>query len=121
MGAPKKLTIEQVRQALTENRGLKALSAESLGVVYNTLMKYVNRDATCQKIIEHTRQKRRDKAEFKLDEAIEKGEAWAIAMTLKADPERGYSDKIDITSKGNEIGVKIIEVVLPPEDTGDEQ
>lgn len=103
MGRPKKLKPAEVRAALIQNRGLIALAADDLDVVYNTVKKIIDADPECQEIIRHSREKRRDKAERRLDDAIENGEAWAIAMTLKADPARGYSDKIDVTSGGKPI------------------
>jgi hypothetical protein len=105
----KKLTNAKiVRQALKANRGLIALSADDLGCVYQTLKKFIDNDPISQEIIRHAREKRRDRAERRLDDMIDNGEAWAIAMTLKGDPARGYSDKLDVTSGGEKIIVRLV-------------
>jgi hypothetical protein len=109
MGRRKKLTNAKfVRQALIDNHGLIALAADQLDVVYNTLKTFVDSDPISQEVIKHCREKRRDRAERRLDDAIEQGEAWAIAMTLKGDPARGYSDKLDVTSGGDKIIVRVV-------------
>jgi len=38
---------------------------------------------------------------MKLDEAIARGEPWAIAFTLKNARDREYNDKIDLTASGS--------------------
>jgi hypothetical protein len=106
--AKKKLKADEVYKALIENRGLIALAADNLGVVYNTVKSFVDGDEKAKEIIRHAREKRRDKAERRLDDAIDAGEAWAIAMTLKGDPSRGYSDKLDVTSGGEKISVTLV-------------
>jgi hypothetical protein len=107
--APRKLTnAKKVRQVLKNNRGLIALSADDLEVSYNTIKKFIDADPPCQDIIRHAKEKRRDRAERRLDDMIDNGEAWAIALTLKGDPSRGYSDKIDVTNHVDEIIVKLV-------------
>lgn len=110
----RKLTnAKKVRQALRNNRGLVALAADELGCVYQTLKKFIDQDPVSQEIIRHAREKRRDRAERRLDDMIDNGEAWAISMTLKGDPSRGYSDKIDVTTGGNPLQIKVEYVNSP--------
>lgn len=107
--APKKLTsAKKVRQVLKDNRGLIALSADDLNVSYNTIRKFIDADPVCLDIIRQSKEKRRDRAERRLDDMIDNGEAWAISLTLKGDPSRGYSDKLDMTSGGEKIVVKLV-------------
>jgi len=96
-GRKKKLTEEQVVNALRQAHGLKTGAAELLAVKFDTLEKYVQASAEAQEIVDHWRKRRKDRAEFKLDEAIERGESWAIMFCLKNAKDREYSDRVDHT------------------------
>jgi hypothetical protein len=51
---------------------------------------------------------------YKLDEAIERGEGWAIALQLKNSKDgrdEGYSERVDVTSNGETVRPSIIEVI----------
>lgn len=87
MGRIKKLTIDEVTKALTDAHGLKTYAADALGVTYNTLMRYVDASQTAQDIIKSMQHKRSDVAKSKLDEAISRGESWAILYALKNKPD----------------------------------
>ena len=123
-GRKPKLTAEQVIDALKKSHGLKTGAAEILGVKFDTLQKYITRSKEAQELVEFWRIRRKDRAEYKLDEAIERGENWAIMFTLKNAADREYRDRVDVTSDG-----KVIEFVIkaasvpdgvPPETTGSE-
>ena len=104
--AKKKLKEEQVIEALKQSHGLKTGAAELLGVSFPTIERYIADSTAAQEIIAHWKNRRIDRAEYKLDEAIERGEGWAIAMTLKghkAGRERGYGESVDVTSGGERI------------------
>lgn len=92
-----KLTNEQVVNALRNSHGLKTGAAELLAVKFDTLEKYIQRSAEAQDIVDHWRKRRKDRAEYKLDEAIERGESWAIMFCLKNAKDREYSDRMDHT------------------------
>ena len=96
-GRKKKLTEEQVVNALRQAHGLKTGAAELLAVKFDTLEKYIHESAEAQEIVDHWRKRRKDRAEFKLDEAIERGESWAIMFCLKNAKDREYSDRVDHT------------------------
>ena len=96
-GRKKKLTEEQVVNALRQAHGLKTGAAELLAVKFDTLEKYIQVSAEAQEIVDHWRKRRKDRAEFKLDEAIERGESWAIMFCLKNAKDREYSDRVDHT------------------------
>lgn len=97
MARKKKLTPEQVVNALRQAHGLKTGAAELLAVKFDTLETYIKESADAQDIVDHYRKRRKDRAEFKLDEAIERGESWAIMFCLKNAKDREYSDRIEHT------------------------
>lgn len=98
MAAPEKLTIAQIEKELTKTMGTVSLAAEALGVCYNTLKRYIDKSPTLQAIIAHYRERRVDKAELKLEQAIVNGEPWAIALTLKTlGKNRGYVERTDVS------------------------
>lgn len=103
MGRIKKLTIDEVTKALTDAHGLKTYAADALGVTYNTLMRYVDASQTAQDIIKSMQHKRSDVAKSKLDEAITRGESWAILYALKNKPDPdgefvGENNKLDLSN-----------------------
>jgi hypothetical protein len=106
MGRPRKLpptkrTIARVLKAIEEARGFKTFAADRLKVKYDTLQRFlVEQKDIFEPILEYWREKRIDRAELKLDVAIENGEPWAIGMTLKAARSRQYGDRL--TLEGDE-------------------
>ena len=107
MGRKKKLTQQEVIEALKSSHGLKTGAAEILGVSFPTIERYIAENEEAQEIIDFYRVRRVDRAEYKLDEAIERGENWALALVLKDSKrgkERGYGNSVDVTSGGEKIG-----------------
>jgi len=98
-GSTKKVTDEELVAALDRNHGLITLAADDLCVTYATVVNYVKASAAAQAIRHAWWVKRRDNAEFKLDEAIQAGQPWAVAMTVKSDPARGYTDRLELNDK----------------------
>jgi hypothetical protein len=69
-----------------------------MGCSYNTLKHYVDNSPKLQRIIAHYRSRRVDKAELKLEQAIDRGEPWAISLTLRTiGRERGYVERSEVT------------------------
>lgn len=102
-GRKKKLKVEQVIEALRQSHGLKTGAAEILGVSFPTIERYIADSEEAQEVIDFWRNRRVDRAEYKLDEAIERGENWALALVLKDSKrgkERGYGNSVDVTSGG---------------------
>lgn len=94
-GRKKKFTPEQVVNALTKSHGLKSVACELLACNFDTLQRYIAESKEAQETVDHWRKRRVDRAEFKLDEAIERGESWAITLILKGHKDgrrRGYGD-----------------------------
>mgnify|MGYP001586057911 CR=1 FL=1 len=113
--AKKKLTNAQVHEALVNSRGLTTLAADALGVDYKTIMRYINVSQALQDTIKVSRHKRSQFAKSKLDEAIMRGESWAIMFTLKnkVDPDAefvGEKHAVDLTSGGEKMVIEIVRV-----------
>lgn len=111
--AKKRYKQEQIIEALKQSHGLKTGACEILGCNFDTLQRYIAEIPEAQEVVNHWRKRRVDRAEYKLDEAIERGEAWAVAMVLKGHKdgrERGYGDNLDVTSGGEPLKI-IIETV----------
>ena len=116
MGRKKKLTKQQVIDALNKSHGLKTGAAEILGVAFPTIERYIQDSQEAQEIINFWRDRRVDRAEYKLDEAIERGENWALALVLKDSKrgkERGYGNSLDVTTGGDKITKVIFEDAEP--------
>ncbi len=116
-GRKKKLKPSEVIEALRNSHGLKTGAAEILGVSFPTIERYIAESPEAQEIIDHWHNRRVDRAEYKLDEAIERGEAWALALVLKDSKRgrlRGYGNVVDVTSGGDKI-----ELVVKYADTND--
>jgi hypothetical protein len=109
MARPRKLTEKQVVDALKQSHGLKTGAAEILSVNWETIHDYAARSEEAQAVIAFWRMRRTERALYKLDEAIERGENWAIAMQLKDNKDGrqlGYGNTLDVTSDGKAIGWK---------------
>ena len=105
--AKKRYTKEEIREALKSAHGLKTGACEILACNFDTIQRYIAADAEAEAIVEHWRKRRKDRAEYKLDEAIERGESWAIMFTLKNAKDREYSDRVDVTSGGEKIEIEV--------------
>lgn len=104
-GRKKKLTNEQVLKALQQSHGLKTGAAELLGVAFQTIENYIQADEELKGEVIRWRHRRKDRAEYKLDEAIERGEPWSVMFTLKNAKDREYSDRVDVKVDGQVEGV----------------
>jgi len=107
MARPKKLKPQEVIDALKQAHGMKTGAAEILGVSFPTIERYIAESENAREIIEHWRIRRKDRAEYKLDEAIERGEQWAVMFTLKNAKDREYSDRVDLKQDGT-LTIKIV-------------
>lgn len=97
MARKQKFTAEQVEKALVDRMGTIALAADVLGCNALTVYRYLERYPRLKEVVAHFRERRVDKAELKLEEAIVKGEAWAIALTLKTlGKKRGYVERQEV-------------------------
>lgn len=96
-------TLEQVISALKEARGLRALAARRLGCTVRTVDNYIARFPEVSDTVKEQLELRLDVAEGKLDQAVNKGEAWAICFFLKTQGKaRKYSERLEVTGKDGE-------------------
>lgn len=94
-GRPYKVTAQQVEDALKAGRGHVTAAADILGVRYETVKRCIRRNPELEKTIDYFKTRRLERAAFKLEEAVERGEAWAIMFTLK---NQGWNDREPVTS-----------------------
>jgi hypothetical protein len=88
MARPKKLKDTEVVDALRQSHGLKTGAAEILGVHFTTIERYIADSQAARDVVEHWRIRRKDRAEYKLDEAIERGESWYIIFTINNEKQK---------------------------------
>lgn len=107
--AKKKLTVDEIKTALVDARGLKTLAADALNVTYNTIERYIVAHTVLQDIVITSRRKRTEMAKSKLDEAIMRGESWAIMFTLKnkVDPDAEFVGEKQLVEHSGEIVTKV--------------
>ena len=87
-------TEKTVTKAILESRGLVSTAAQSLGVSRGTLYADLNKYPKAQEALDGAREYTLDKAESRLFDAMERGEAWAIRMVLMTlGRSRGYVEK----------------------------
>lgn len=95
-----KYTYEEVRQALTDCRGMVTYAAKKLGTTWDTLTKYIKENPKLESHIIALQERRLDYAESKLDSLIDKEDKTAIIFFLKTKgKKRGYveDEKMDLS------------------------
>jgi hypothetical protein len=112
-------TIEQYEAALRRHRGLQAYAARDLGVTQQAVSDRIRRSPRLQQAVAESREIRLDTAEYKLDQAIEAGEAWAICFFLKTQGKsRGYVERQEHSGPdGGPVDVRTVTAILPPLET----
>jgi hypothetical protein len=92
-----KLRAQDVEAELLARGGNMASVGRALGVKRNTVFNFVSRRPALRRLVEDLRETRIDLAESALDKAVERGEGWAISLTLKTiGRSRGYYEKTEI-------------------------
>ena len=87
---------EKISLLLTKLKGNVTAVATAYGCTRWNVYKHIDRSPYLQYIFEDARERRLDTAEAKLDEAIERGEPWAIALILRTlGRKRGYVEKVE--------------------------
>jgi len=112
-----KITDEQLLEAIKATGGKWTGICEMLGISRPTLARYAKRPLIAE-AMEFARERVFDRAEYKLAEAIERGEAWAIQLALKdhkRGKERGYGNSVDVTTNGKDIQGTIVKVGIDPD------
>jgi hypothetical protein len=97
MASRHRYTAQQVIDALRANRGLVSLAAQKLQCDVDTVQNYCKRFPTVEAAKQESRVSLLDLAESRLWEAIDRGEAWAVAFCLKTiGRSRGYGERLDV-------------------------
>ena len=93
-------TNEQIAEALEKTHGGMYLAAEVVGCSYRTILRRANQVKAIQDIIDKYSGRRTDVALLKLEQAINKGEPWAITLQIMKSKEgrsRGYVERQEVT------------------------
>lgn len=89
---------KQIIDALVDSKGLIFVAAKAVGCHPATIYDYAQKFPAVQETIETERGALTDKAESRLFDAIEKGEAWAICFYLKTQGKsRGYVERQELS------------------------
>lgn len=100
----RKVSRKRLVEALTKHRGNMAAAGRDLGVTRQAVRDHVEKDPELRALVDEMNETRVDRAEQKLDEAVEAGEPWAIPFMLRTlGRKRGYGDSMDVTSGGQPI------------------
>ena len=92
-----KLNAKDVEAQLLAHKGNMASVGRALGVKRHTVFGFIRRRPELRKIVEQCRETRIDEAESALDAAVQRGEGWAISLTLKTiGKSRGYYEKTEV-------------------------
>jgi hypothetical protein len=98
-----KVSKSRLLEAIKSTGGKTTGICDLLDITRPTLSRYVEADPNIAEAIEYAQTRIVDRAEFKLAEAIERGESWAIMLILKdhkRGKERGYGNSLDINNAG---------------------
>src|SRR5262245_49774417 len=105
MARPRKYTDQQLISALREMKGMVYLAAAKVGCTVNTIYNRARFAPAVARCIQDERGKVVDLAELKLYKAVEKGEPWAVQLTLKTlGRARGYAERQEV---GGGLGVRL--------------
>lgn len=116
MGSRRRYSISEMSEALRASKGLVSVAAERLGCSHQTLYNGLKRSDKLRSVLKQQREVRIDVAEAKLDEALERGEAWAVALTLKTlGRRRGYVERREMDSTVQHVNteLRIVEKIVP--------
>jgi predicted transcriptional regulator len=87
-----------IAEALRHAKERVHTAAKYLGASPATVYNYLREDPELQEIRDHMYQLRGDIFETKLDQAAERGEAWAVCFALKTQyKDRGYIERVETT------------------------
>lgn len=107
MSAGYQYKIKHIIEALEKSRGMIFVAAELLGCSPKTISLRADKEPSVAAVIEKYRGMRSDAAVLKLEEAIKKGEPWAIQFQLKLQGKNhGYTERQEISMEGVNLVVK---------------
>lgn len=98
MSRPREITDEQIIAAIVAKKGMVYNAAKSLGASHMLIYGRMKTNPAIKEAIDEARGRVLDTAETKLFTAVQKGEPWAIAFTLKTiGKDRGYTERQEVT------------------------
>jgi hypothetical protein len=121
-GPLEKLRLSTIKKRIVEYRGNVARIAKSFGRDRQTIYNYLKRyDAVLRPILEAAQEIRLDHAEGSLDDAIDRGEGWAVALLLHTKGrKRGYGKEVGITGGTDEVTNERLPIQITLPDNGRE-
>lgn len=116
-----KVTLEQVEEALVKNRGLLNPAARDLEISRAALVSRISNHPELKEVLDQCREAVVDDAEYKLFEALDRSEKWAIMLILQSvGKSRGYASSTEITGKNGSDFVFTLNIPKPNTDPDDE-
>jgi len=94
-----KRTNEEIIAAIHKTKGMITLTAQELGISYNTLRSYIDKSEALQRAMKETHESMLDAAELKLySKAVVEGDTTALIFLLKTKAkQRGYVERQETT------------------------
>lgn len=93
-----KYTKKEIIAALIASKGTVYIAARRLGCAANTVYRFAEKYPEVKEAMHHERGMQIDVAELQLQAAVNRGEPWAIALTLKTiGKDRGYTERTEVT------------------------
>ena len=100
--AIKKYPSELIAQALKDSRGLISVAAKAIGCNTETIYRRIDDEPELHAILMNSRCRLVDKAEVKLEKAIDEDDLRAILFTLKTlGKERGFVERTEVHGSHN--------------------
>jgi hypothetical protein len=122
MAGKPRYTAGQMIEALKATKGMIYLAAQRLQCDHQTVLNYCKRYPTVEQTKQGSRGELLDVAELKLWQAVQRGEAWAIAFTLKTiGKSRGYVERQEVTGQDGAQPWQVNVVYLPSKSPSPEQ
>lgn len=101
MAKTNQFTQDQMIDAIVKSHGLVSFAAKLLSCNHQTVTNYAAKYPAVKAALDEQRSVIVDKAESALITALDKGEAWAIALTLKTlGKSRGYVERQEVENSG---------------------
>jgi hypothetical protein len=118
-----RLTVATVAKCLRQANGNLTPVAKAFHVTRQAVQEYVARHPTLRHLISDLHESRVDVAESKLDEALDRGEKWAILFALRSEAgrRRGWGEKTDRTQAETPLQpIQVVEIAIhPPRQLGE--
>ena len=106
--ASKRVTDEQIAEALQKAGGFVSHAAKALGVTNGAIHNRIAKSPALKEILEDARYTHLDIAEVELLKAMKRGESWAVCFFLKCQGKgRGYVERQAIEHNGGDTPVSV--------------